>query len=327
LNSKNIYAVLLIGILLVTIFLHLHDFDLPAINVNEPWFFVPVQTLMNPPDSDLYYIADYFAQNVGDFPISHRPYVGALEDYLSSPLVYFLGINPTTIRLYQTILACAVILFTFFAGRELFSNRIGIVSAALLATMPVFVFWSRQFVLYGWSDVVILLLIIIFGMRYIKNSEKKYLFGVLFLIGIGIWGYLWFVWFVIGFLFTIPLFYNKINLKSKLQDSKFLLLITGFLGLGFIPLIIQHIIHPKGALIPLIVNTISDKSGFLFLTSDNTNFIGNFLMRIEHFVVILIHPKMGLFFSDVDITLNDNQFYSIYFTCILHCSWAITRIF
>jgi len=163
--------------------------------------------------------------------------------------------------------------------------------------MPVFIFYSRQFVMYGWSDVVILLLIIIFGMRYIKKSEKKYLFGTLVLIGIGIWEYLWFAWFVIGFLLTIPLFQKQIKLKAKLQDSKFLMMSVSFLVLGFIPIILMHITHLKSALIPFIYYTVFMKSNYL--DANNSDFINNFFERVEEFVSVLINPRIGLWFANV----------------------------
>jgi len=89
------------------------------------------------------------------------------------------------------IVAVISIVLIYFAGKELFSSRVGIIASVLLAINPLFVFFTRQGILYEWTLVCIFLLIMILSLRYVKNLKNRNLATVLFLIPLCIFSYAW----------------------------------------------------------------------------------------------------------------------------------------
>lgn len=318
----------MLGIVSITIIFHLYDFGLPPIWPDEAHMFIAALSMINSPDSDLYNYSLGFTTHIDRFPVYQAPFIGTLESYLSTPVLYFLGINVTSIRLYQMFVAISVVIFTYFAGKEIFSRQTGIIASSLLATMPAFVFYSRQFVAYDYALISIMLLVIIFGIRFLKTLQIKYLAGTLLPIGFGIWAYLWFLWFVLGFIVTIPLaikifnskFSKKIiktDLKKKnkietsLKDQKKLKLVflsICFLVLGFTPLILQYVEFQERSLIPHLFAAVGIGGEPEPL---NANFGENLVKRGSQLVEILEYPRIGLWFANLfDLRFSETISYS-----------------
>jgi len=321
------YLFFMLGIVSITIIFHLYDFGLPAIWPDEAHMFIAALSMLNSPDSDLYNHSLGFTIHIDRFPVFQAPFIGTLESYLSTPVLYFLGINVTSIRLYQMFVAISVVIFTYFAGKEIFSRQTGIIASSLLATMPAFVFYSRQFVAYDYALISIMLLVIIFGIRFLKTLQIKYLAGTLLPIGFGIWAYLWFLWFVLGFIVTIPLaikifnskfskkiIKNDLKKKNKIESSVnnrkklgFVFLSICFLVLGFTPLILQYVEFQERSLIPHLFRAVGIGGEAEPL---NANFVENLVKRGGHLVEILEHPRMGLWFSNVFVPSHETISYS-----------------
>jgi len=215
------YYYALFGVIALTIGFHLYDFGLPAIWPDESSFFVTSLSMAFPPDSDLYKHALAFSwPHFGPLHVQFSPHVGAIFDtYTTIPFLYFLGIGVGTIRIYSMIVAVISIVLIYFAGKELFSSRVGIIASVLLAINPLFVFFTRQGILYEWTLVCIFLLIMILSLRYVKNLKNRNLATVLFLIPLCIFSYAWFLWYALGLLATLPLFIKGLFSKLSSQNE------------------------------------------------------------------------------------------------------------
>lgn len=298
-----VFLSILVGI---TIFLHLYDFYLPPLWPDEISSYIAALPMAYPSNSDLYdYGMSWGYQHIGPFPTQFAPYIGLIESYPIVPFVHFLGFNIVSIRSYEMFVAIMILVCTYFAGKELFSRRVGIVTSSLLSVLPMFVFYSRQSATYDWLLIVFSLLIIIFGFRYLKTGKIRYLFGSLVPIGLGVWGYSWFIWFVLGLLFIIPLlikhmikntntvYSNATVLQGSLSSLyyrhkiKFIILSLIFLIIGSSPLILQQFLHPNESLFSFIVSTVQNTNNGYAGASQNSDFIGNLVMRGHHFFDIL----------------------------------------
>jgi 4-amino-4-deoxy-L-arabinose transferase-like glycosyltransferase len=340
----------LVGISITTIGFHLYDFGKPAIWADETSYFFEAVSLVHHPRSDLYRFSLHHGDRIGIFPIQHSPYVGALESYLVTPILYFFGLNVTAIRGYEMLTAISIVVLTYFLGKELFSRRIGMISSSLLSVLPMFVFYSRQSLTYEWSLISFALLIIIFGLRYLKTLKIRYLFGSLFLIGMGIWGYLWFLWFVLGLVATIPVVIK--SMKFKLQPAveelsrngkflrpiqlkhnkiKFIITVPISLLVGFTPIIISYFHNSSPShLVPFLLRTISgEHTGYG--AGSNTNIAGNIVERSHHLFDMLGHLNTGLWFSSAHYTqqnyMDNDTSYVLYFLFLAMIVVLLIQIF
>ena len=294
---------------------HLYDFGLPSVNGDETSTALLALSMITTPGSDLYNYSFTHGFHVGIFPISFQPYVGGLSSYLQAPILYFFGYNLTSIRGYEMLTTVLIVVLTYFTGKEIFSRRVGMISASLLLVLPTFIFYSRQSVTYEWILLSIALLIIIFGFRYLKTLKIRYLFGSLALIGIGVWGYAWFLWFVLGLIVTVPIVIKAINYKLNNQAMngeqlavihirhnrmRFWTISLLSLLLGFTPLILQYLFQPpQGSLVPFLLRIIAgEETGYLGLGS-NTNILENLAMRGDHLFAILGRLGVGFSFSSI----------------------------
>lgn len=318
--------IFLVIVTTVTIGFHLYDFGLPPLWADETSPFIMALSLINSPDSDLYNYSHQWGLHLGPFPVAWQIYNGnSIASFIAAPILYFFGTNVLSIRIYEMLIAIILLSLTYFCGKELFSKRVGMISVSLLAVLPSFVFYSRQSALYDWSNLCIALLVIIFGLRYLKTTKNKYLFLTIFLIGIGVYEYLWFGWIVVGFLVTIPLWFKNIQrvleiksegltlnsnnslIKIKNNKIKFAIISVFSFVLGFSHMIVAYILSPKNSLIVFLLNTIQGNTK-QYLGASNTNFLENLTMRGHDVFDFLGKPNVAFYFANIDIPWNDVSF-------------------
>ena len=295
------------AISLITLGFHLYDLGLPPLWPDEATFFLSGLTLTNPVDTDLYSFGSQFAWRYEQFPVAWAPYFGALSSYVSSPVHYFMGSTVEAIRIYSAITSISIVILLYFASKELFSYRVGIISSTLFTFFPLFVFWSRQSIAYEWILISILLVMIIFMMRFFKTHKYRYLCITLFFVGIGVWGYLWFAFAILAAIILLPLWYRPLkkicieysqNNSSHPSRHRYKLVIFGSISfiVGLIPLIVHFIIAKNASLIPFIVVTLLRDSFYkpAHVEISNVNFVDNFHLRIQNFFGILTEPGNSL---------------------------------
>jgi len=296
-RSSEFWFLFAIGV--VTILLHAYEFLQPPLWADETSPFVMAMSLVSPHDSDLYHYSRLWGAHLGPFPLAWQHYNGnAIAAYLAAPFLYFLGISVTAVRTYELAVAIAVLVLTYYLGKELFSKKAGMMGASLLAILPSFVFYSRQSPLYDWTDLCIALLVIIFGMRYLRHRKILYLASSVFLLGVGVYEYLWFVWIVIGLLCTIPLWIKKIKFGKK-----FVIALSVALIVGFGHLIIGYVLSPTQSLVPFAVMTLTGNNT-QYPHASNANFFGNAMMRSNDLFGFLSKPSVAFSFYNSNLSFD-----------------------
>ena len=123
----------LLGISIFTIMLHTYDFSLPPLWADETSPFIMAGSLVSSHDSDLYHYSREWGAHLGQFPIAWQHYNGnVIATYLAAPFLYFLGISVTAVRSYELVVAIAVLVLTYYFGKELFSKKVGVIGTSLM---------------------------------------------------------------------------------------------------------------------------------------------------------------------------------------------------
>src|SRR4029077_17478297 len=90
-------------------------------------------------------------------------------------VVFKFGVSDVAARAVSVAFGVAAIPLIYLLGRELFSRRVGILSALLLALLPYHVIVSRQVLLDGPETTLFLLTIYLIA-RYASTSSARYLY-------------------------------------------------------------------------------------------------------------------------------------------------------
>lgn len=142
---------------------------------------------------------------VGDqtWPLMVQDYIGALNIYLALPFFAVGGPSPITLRLTTLAIGLATISAVYGFVNEAFGARAAVVAALLLAGQPSFLFWNRQGV-FVTSITATLGMGALWGLaRWARPaSAARPRLGLLvgFLLGLGVYAKLLFLWIVGGVL-------------------------------------------------------------------------------------------------------------------------------
>lgn len=328
------------GISLLIICFEMYDFGLPALWPDEPTWHIMALSLLNKPGSDLYNLSGSEGWHIGAFPLQFAPYIGTVASYTSLPMTFLLGPTVAAVRSYCLVISVLLVVMIYYTGKEIFSRRVGMIASILFSVFPTFVFYSRQDISYDWIFLSISLLITIFAIRFLRTMKIRYIALSFFLIGIGIWGYLWFVWFLLGLLISMPIWFNifrnTIDKKNRFSDHlpsqyiiknyykiKLLIISAVSLTIGVIPLIIHYFVSSYWSLIPFLLRSVmgGDKG---YLSASNANLLENLVLRTHHFYEIFTQPNTGFIIANLNYTWNETSYvYLILFfatisVCVIH---------
>lgn len=149
------------------------------------------------------------------------------------PLYYLLlkgwadifGFSEISLRSLSVVFGVATIFIVYLIGKEIAGKKLGLVSAALMATAPLHIYYSQEVRMYSLSTFLVVLAILAYFFISGKNPRlKNWILFSLSLFFIGLTDYLP--------LFILPVFfvYSFIQKKDKLWWRKFFI--------SFIPLLI-----------------------------------------------------------------------------------------
>ena len=127
-----------------------------------------------------------------------QDYIGALQVYLCLPFLALFGVNVFALRLMPVFVASLTVLFTALLARELYGEKAALIACLLLAVNPSFVFWSRQGVFVTSVTSAIAVAGLLAWLRWYRGRRPFYLYLGAFLLGLGLWAKLLFVWVVVG---------------------------------------------------------------------------------------------------------------------------------
>ncbi len=157
------------------------------------------------------------------FPVYYTVYgsgMSVLYSYLTMPFIMLMGTTAWAIRLPQAILGCLSIYVIYEVGKELLSERFGVLLAIFLAINP----WHIESSRFGWdctAAVPMFLIGLLFLCRYM-NGKKKSIWGAAVFFGLTLYGYALTWIFVPMFLLSVFILFRK-----RFQPDKYL--VTGIL--------------------------------------------------------------------------------------------------
>jgi 4-amino-4-deoxy-L-arabinose transferase-like glycosyltransferase len=112
---------------------------------------------------------DMWGERLPIFFRSWGDYNSGLYRYLSVPWVATLGLSAASVRAAAALAGVLTVLAAFILGRRLFSARVGLVAAALLAVSP----WHLQFSRIAFRGILLPLLLTLAALAFIRAVEKK----------------------------------------------------------------------------------------------------------------------------------------------------------
>jgi len=132
------------------------------------------------------------------FPLMVQDYIGALNAYLAWFAFGVGGVSVVSLRV-MTVCTGLLTLGAFFgAARALAGWRAASFGVLLLAVHPTYVFWTRQGVYVTSYTLTLALLALWLLVRWWRGGRAWNLLLAAFLLGVGLWGKLLFVWFIGG---------------------------------------------------------------------------------------------------------------------------------
>lgn len=211
------------------------------------------------------------------WPIMVQDYIGALNVYLAWFAFGIGGVSVESLRMMTVLMGMATLITAFGAARQLAGNRAGVLTALLLAVHPTFIFWTRQGVFVTSYILPLALGSLWLLARWWQGGRAWNLWLAAFLMGIGLWGKLLFVWFM-GAIFLAWLLVNlpQLTRLKSIFTPAYALPIAILCGLlGLVPLI-DYNLRSSGTFDSIFNNL--DQS---YYGVDNANFSDNVQVRWE----------------------------------------------
>ena len=174
-----------------------HQWRLPGLYNDEAYDVVPAMQLVlgQPVELNRGVGLHLFGR---DFPLMISDYQGVSSMYVVLPLFALFGPGVGPVRAMTIGFGVVAIILTYLLGRRLFGRPAGLVAAALLASNPSFIFWSRIGV-YVVSQVVPLALgAALAFLAWRRGGRAGWLLLAGTLAGIGLSTKILFIWFILA---------------------------------------------------------------------------------------------------------------------------------
>jgi hypothetical protein len=167
---------------------------------------------------------------------------GALDLYVLTLVYQIFPSGIVSMRLMAIFFGCLTILLTYLFTASLFNRGCGLLAAFLLTINPGFVMGTKLGADYGTIMLAIYLCVLILLLEWYR-TEKTFNFCLaMFLLGLGMWTRVWFIWFIFGLFCTAAVFFRMLSEKLKLNTAKRFLKYA-FLGTVFFSLGCSVIIY------------------------------------------------------------------------------------
>ena len=215
----------------VYLFFSLSDLDLPGLQYDEVLFanaalgnldgsFVAWETT----------VAGY------RLPVMLMPYLGAVKAYLYYPIFKFWGSGVAAVRLPVILLGLVTLIFTFALVRQTLGPCTALVGVVLLASDPTFIFMQKT----DWGPIALMMALkvssLYFVFRWMNQGDALWLGVACFLMGIGVFDKIIFVWYVAALATALPLCFWS-SFKERLTVKSGGLALISFLA-GCFPFIV-----------------------------------------------------------------------------------------
>jgi hypothetical protein len=131
-------------------------------------------------------------------PVMVQDYIGSLNVYLAWGAFSLGGVSVESLRSMTLGLGLLTLGAAHQAGRAVAGRRVGALAVLLLAAHPTFIFWTRQGVLVTSYTLTLALVCLALVAVWRRRGGAWRLGLAAFCAGLGVWGKLLFLWFVIG---------------------------------------------------------------------------------------------------------------------------------
>jgi hypothetical protein len=245
------------------------------------------------------------------FPLMTQDYIGAINTYSAIPFFLVLGMNTVSLRVMATVIGLLTLWLTFRLAHELYGPVAAVLAGLLLAVNPTFIFWSRQGVFVTSAVAAIGLGVVLTWLRWWRTGARRYAIAGAFLVGLGLYIKLLFLWLIVGlglvaFLVNIDQWQR---VRRRIGRGP-----IGWIGLAFLlgssPLIVYNL-QTGGTFDTIGTNLITSYYG-----TNNLAFLPNLLERFRQFAAVLAGShfwylgqayanwlNLGLFLVALGITL------------------------
>ncbi|MBI2845984.1 MAG: glycosyltransferase family 39 protein [Chloroflexi bacterium] len=221
----------------------LHQLPLPGLHYDEAQEVIPaVQLILGHPTAPLAGGAVLFFGR--QLPLMIQNYIGAINTYLALPFFKILGISVFSLRLIGVVIGILTLVAAYRMAKILFDFRVASLTALLLAINPSFIFWSRQGT-FVTSVLSLLTATSLFAfVLWYKTRKPGFLYLGFFILGVGVWAKLSFLWFWGGFFIagmTTIIYLSRKEQATIGLGGKRLLAGLLFLIIGASPLLLYNL--------------------------------------------------------------------------------------
>jgi hypothetical protein len=129
-------------------------------------------------------------------PLMVQDYIGALNVFLALPFLWVGGVNVVALRWLSLLTGAATLVLAWRVADRLGGKVASVVTVGLLAASPTFVFWSRQGIFVTNLTALLFMAGLLSGLRWWSGGRPKDLWLTAFLLGLGVYAKLLFVWAV-----------------------------------------------------------------------------------------------------------------------------------
>ncbi|HYK92110.1 MAG TPA: glycosyltransferase family 39 protein [Acidobacteriota bacterium] len=175
-------------------------------------------------------------------PLMLMTYIGAPKAFLYAPIFKLFGTSPTTARLPVVLVGLITLLVTYAFVQRLLGRYAAISTLLLLASDPTFIFSNKL----DWGPVALMLLLQVSSLyvvcRWIDEGRPRWLLAGSFLLGLGLYNKVVFIWYVTALTLALLLCFGA--RVRQLMTLRRLLLAVGVFVLGCLPLIAFNIKVP-----------------------------------------------------------------------------------
>ena len=273
-NALNI--IILGGICFSAIFLMATDIQKPGLYYDDAGHpSVALQIIKHDPVSRYWSVGtvELFGYN---FPI-WGDYEGTISTYTVLPFVFLFGPTMEAIRIFGIVIVVLTIISTYFAGKEVYNEKVGILSAILFAVTPSVIFLSKIPTCINLIMCLFGILSFYFILKWKNLKKDRFLILGFLMLGLGISTKVTFWWIPLVFSVSLILFRPKlkINLKKITMASISLILGSSIWITAFTK-------YHEWFLSFFFSRLTSTPQG-----SSNTTFLSNLLERFNEFVQLL----------------------------------------
>ncbi len=168
-------------------------------------------------------------------PVMLMPYLGAVKAYLYYPIFKLCGPGVAAVRLPVILLGLVTLIFTYALVRQTLGTCTALVGVVLLASDPTFIFMQKT----DWGPIALMMALkvssLYFVFRWLNQGEALWLGVACFLMGVGVFDKVIFVWYVAALAAALPLCFWS-SFKERLTIKSCGLALLGFLA-GCFPFI------------------------------------------------------------------------------------------